>query len=166
MPLAVTHILIVIILLDLIRHYVVGKNKFPKYLLVIGGIAGLGPDIDVVLGWILSLVNGFTIDVHGAFTHSLFFVIIFFAVGLIRNYQEDKKGAKILYVIAFGWLMHLILDCTFGGVDKAFLFPIPLAANFCPQLWFAKFTASIDAILLVLWLVHEEVQNNIKKYFL
>ena len=39
MALAVTHVLIVIILLDLIRHYIVGKEKFPRYLVIIGGIA-------------------------------------------------------------------------------------------------------------------------------
>ena len=47
MALALTHVLLVIVLLDLFRHYVLSKKKFPRYLLVVGGIAGLLPDIDV-----------------------------------------------------------------------------------------------------------------------
>ena len=52
MALAVTHVLLTIIVLDLLRHYVFDKKKFPRYLVVIGGIAGLVPDIDILFNWI------------------------------------------------------------------------------------------------------------------
>ena len=50
MALAVTHVILTIVILDLFRHYVFKKSKFPRYWLVIGGIAGLFPDIDIPLG--------------------------------------------------------------------------------------------------------------------
>src|SRR3989338_6310881 len=39
MAYAVTHILVVIVFLDLLRHYIFKKEKFPRYLVVLGGIA-------------------------------------------------------------------------------------------------------------------------------
>jgi hypothetical protein len=157
MAYAVTHILIVILLLDLFRHYVFGKKKFPRYLLVIGGIAGLGPDVDVPLGWILGM------NLHGVFTHSIFWVILFLAIGIIRHYQNDQKWSKISYVIAIGWFVHLILDCAFGGYGT-FLWPMMINTAWCPQFNIDSLAPGIDAIILVLWLVHEEIHNKIKDY--
>ena len=116
MALAVTHVLLVVVLLDIFRHYVFGKKKFPRYLIVVGGIAGLLPDIDVPLGWLLSIFSGVTIDVHRIFTHSILFVLLFLLVGIILQYQRrNLKWAKILYVAAAGWFVHLALDCLYGG---------------------------------------------------
>jgi membrane-bound metal-dependent hydrolase YbcI (DUF457 family) len=158
MALAVTHVLITIVVLDLLRHYLFGLKKFPRYLVVIGGIAGLGPDIDIPLSWISGM------NLHGVFTHSLFFVILFLAIGAVRKYQNDTTGAKIFYVIAFGWFMHLILDCAFGGYGT-FLWPMPInTAGFCPKWAIESFRTSIDAILLVLWISHEEIHNKIRDY--
>ena len=89
MALAVTHVLGTIFLLDIFRHYVFGKEKFPRYLLVIGGIAGLAPDIDIPLGWFMTFVTGEQMNLHGGFTHSLFFVFVFVLLAVIRKYQEN-----------------------------------------------------------------------------
>jgi len=164
MALAVTHILIAIIILDLFRHYVFGKGKFPRYLLVIGGIAGLAPDLDIPLSWFVSLITGNTVQLHGEFTHSIFFVILFAVIGLIRHLQEDDKWAKIFYVIAAGWFIHLLLDCIFGGYGT-FLWPVVYNTKmFCPQWNVSQFRVAIDAALLVIWLIHEEIHNRIRDY--
>lgn len=166
MALAVTHILIPLVLLDLLRHYVFGKNKFPRYLVVVGGIAGLAPDLDIPLGWLVSMITGTSTSYHGLFTHSIFFVLLFLAVGIIRHYQNDRITPKIFYVIAFGWLTHLLLDCVYHGA-RNYLWPFMLKVpTFCFNLITDDLYAmGIDAALLVLWLVHEEVHNKVKDYF-
>ena len=134
MAYAVTHVLIVIIILDLLRHYVFGKKKFPRYLIIIGGIAGLLPDIDIPLGWIASALTGTDVGLHRLFTHSIFFVVLFLFMGIIRHYQDDEKWAKIFYVIALGWLVHILLDCAYGGEPiRSFFWPYLGTASFCPR---------------------------------
>ena len=146
MAYAVTHILVVIVILELARHYVFGKNKFPRYLVVIGGIAGLMPDIDIPLGWVYNFVTGIGINFHGMFTHSFVFVALFAILGLVLQIRKNMQWAKIFYVIAFGWFMHLALDCLYGGY-KTFFWPFQIAAAFCPQTNLYYHAESIDAIL-------------------
>src|SRR3989344_373918 len=110
---SVTHVIVAIVILDLFRHYVFGKKLFPRYLLVIGGIAGLAPDIDVPLTWLYHFFTSSTTDLHGLFTHSLFFVFSFLGIALLFQYYKKIKWAKIFYVISFGWFMHLVLDCLY-----------------------------------------------------
>jgi len=59
MPTAVTHVILTIILLDLFRDYLMKNHK--RYLtlhtLFIGGVAGLLPDIDILLGWSLAFLE-------------------------------------------------------------------------------------------------------------
>lgn len=158
MGLAVTHVLGAIIILDLLRHYVFGKKKFPRYLVVIGGIAGILPDIDIVLGWILGT------NIHGLYTHSIVFVLLFLGIGALRHYQKDEKWSKIFYVLAAGWAIHILLDCAFNPY-ATFAWPLPInTLEFCPQGFTHTIRVSTDAILLVLWLIHEEVHNKIKDY--
>lgn len=166
MALAVTHILVAIVILDLIRHYITGKTKFPRYLLVVGGIAGLAPDIDIPLSWIISWTTGTEIGLHRLFTHSIFFVVLFLLIGIIRQYQDDPKWAKIFYVIAAGWFIHLLLDCAYGSEPlRSFFWPYIGGGLICPRWNLYPWAESIDAVLLVIWLVHEEVHQRIKDYF-
>lgn len=166
MALAVTHVILTIIILDLFRHYVFGREKFPRYLLVIGGIAGLFPDIDIPIGWIVSLISGTTVNLHRVFTHSIFFVALFLVLGILFHYQNKQKWAKIMYVIAAGWSMHLFLDCIYGGKPiRSFFWPSLIIPSFCPTWNVYTYATYIDAILLVLWLVHEEIHNKIRDYF-
>ncbi len=172
MAFAVTHILLTIIVLDFLRHYYFGKKKFPRYLLIVGGIAGLAPDIDIPITWIWNLMSSGSGTLHGAFTHSITFVLLFAALGFylrssisfLKKKKTKIKWSNIMYVIAFGWFMHLILDCAFGG-HTTFLWPFSVVTNFCPQWSIASHAADIDAILLVIWLVHEEMHGLVKDYW-
>jgi len=166
MALAVTHIILTIAFLDIFRHYVFGLKKFPRYLLVIGGIAGLAPDLDIPIGWILTLITGRTVEIHGLFTHSILFALFFGIIGAVLHYKKNPKWAKIFYVIAVGWTLHIFLDC-FYGMDslKLFLWPLQILPTFCPSWNLYQYAHSIDAIILVLWLIHEEINNKIKCYF-
>ena len=91
MPLAVTHILLTIILVDLFRDYIMKKHK--KYLtlhtIMVAGIAGLLPDIDVPINWVLSFFGkSFEILQHGGLTHTAFFGLIFSIMSIIRRYRK------------------------------------------------------------------------------
>tara|TARA_Y100000310_G_scaffold124700_1_gene123395 strand:+ start:18274 stop:18771 length:498 start_codon:yes stop_codon:yes gene_type:complete len=164
MALAVTHVIGTIFILDLFRHYVFGKEKFPRYLLLIGGIAGLAPDLDIPLSWFLSLVSGGEVALHGVFTHSLLFVVLFSLLGLFFHVRNIEKWRNILFVIAAGWFMHIVLDCLFNPYSS-FLWPFGIdTIIFCPEWVGGMYRSSIDAIILVTWLVHEELHNRIKDY--
>ena len=165
MAYSVTHIILTIVVLDLLRHYVFGKQKFPRYLLVIGGIAGLLPDIDIPVGWIYNFFTGASVNFHGGLTHSIVFPVIIALVGLFLHfYKDNQKWAKIMYVIAFGLFFHSILDCMFGGY-KTFFWPFFInKLTFCPQWGISGYAQSIDALILVVWLVHEEIHKKIKDY--
>jgi membrane-bound metal-dependent hydrolase YbcI (DUF457 family) len=165
MAYAVTHVLVPIVLLDLLRHYYFNAKQFPRYLIVIGGIAGLVPDIDIPLSWLYSLMTNTSIDLHGLYTHSLFSPILFVFVAIYFDYIGKAKWRNIFYVIAFGWFIHILVDWSYGGY-KALFWPFFYTSPglFPPwQIW--EYGASIDAILLTLWIVHEEIHNHIRDYF-
>lgn len=164
MAYAVTHIITAIILIDIYRHYVAKKKNFPRYLVLVGGIAGLLPDIDIVIGWALSFISGHNINIHGGFTHSLLFPMLFFIIGFAFQLAKKPEVSKIFYVISFGTLLHLGLDCGFGEI-KSYLWPLANFSNFCPKLFFYDQYEVVDAFLLMLWLIHEEIAHKIKDYF-
>ncbi|MFH1972715.1 MAG: metal-dependent hydrolase [archaeon] len=165
MPNAVTHILIPLILLSFARHHIFKRKNFPLYLVLIGGIAGLLPDIDVLFYWITS---GFTAygEVHRLFTHNFVIGMGIFLIGLILLKYKDKIG-KIFMVVGFGWVIHVLLDAIFSGIVYPFypIWNIPFGLNLLSATIFSGTVyAGIDAILLVLWLVYEYWQHNIKEY--
>ena len=86
MPQSVTHVIIALVVASLIRDYYVsksGRKKFPLHYVLIAGIAGLLPDIDVAAYWILHFF-GFTLsEVHRNFTHSLFVPLLFLLLAFV-----------------------------------------------------------------------------------
>ncbi len=167
MALAVAHVLIAIFVLDLFRHYVFGLKKFPRYLIVIGGIAGLAPDLDIPLGMIISFITGKTVELHRVFTHSFFFVLLFAAIGVLLHYKKITLWRNMSYVVAAGWFLHIFLDCFYGGdLSHSFFFwPLSNPPTFCPSWNLYTYGNHIDAIILVMWLIHEEVHKKVRDYF-
>ena len=165
MALAVMHVIGAIIILDLLRHYVFGLKKFPRYLVVIGGIAGLMPDIDIPLGWVVSWITGVRVHLHAlSISHSFLWVLLFLLIGLLFQVRGNEKWRKIFYVIAVGWTIHLGLDWFYGEYKQLF-WPFFTPASLFPSWNLWQYGESIDAILLVLWLVHEETHKFVKDYF-
>jgi len=159
---AVTHIILTIVIIDIFRDYFI-KKKFPTWIVLAGGIAGLLPDIDLPFTWLYNFVNKTALNFHGGLTHSIIIPIIFLLIGLFIWYKHGKRNTRILFfAIAFGWAFHLLLDCMFGGYSSL-LFPF-YAGNFCPEFNIQRYAAGIDAVILVLWLLHEEIMHEIKDY--
>ena len=167
MPQAVVHVLFTIIVLDLFRdHFLKDKRKMPLHYVFIGGVAGLLPDIDVPLFWLLNNLLG--IDVpwfHRIFTHTFLFVGIFLAASLIL-YDLSKKWSEIFGIMAFGVAFHIFLDWLLvGGVAPFYPFSgavygldlirksgLPLGAE------------GLEAIVLLWWLWHEEKTHKISDF--
>lgn len=177
MPHAVTHVLIVIILLELFRDYFVkNKKAFPLHYVLIGGIAGLLPDLDVAVYYVLYFF-GFTYpEIHRVFSHNIFVPLVFVILAIpFWKFKSKELGQRhlklknIFLVIAFGAFIHLLLDALVAGTIVPFYpfsdYSIGLSlVNLAPLAWRETILPSIDAILLVLWLVHLEIRHKISSF--
>ncbi len=169
MPLAVTHVLLTIIAIDLYRDYITKHKKFfTLHTVLIGGIAGLLPDIDIPLGWIM---RNFGINiVHGSLTHTPWFALLFFIPGWIFLRRDKKKTATTFFVISFGIMFHLFLDWFLGGGMHGgimWLYPFStqvFKVHLLYRFGLSSLPAGIDAIILLLWLWHEEVKHKISDF--
>lgn len=156
MALAVTHILVAIVIVSLYRTYF-AKPKFSKWYVLLAGIAGLLPDLDYPLQTIFP-----DYIFHGMF-HLVYVAVLLSLIALILYYFElSRKYYLIVGILAFGFFLHLSLDCVAGGYE--FFYPFS-AMNFCPKSVPARFWPGLDAIILVLWLIHEYYAHKIKAFF-
>lgn len=174
MPYAVTHILLTIIVVALFRDFFI-KRYHPKYLtlhtLVIAGVGGLLPDIDVPLNWLLnSLGYSFEILKHGGVTHTPFFALLFLIPGLILWKKEKHQTAIYFFVLAFGVFFHLLLDYLLGGGDHygiMWLWPLTAArfkVHLLARIGLSNIPIAIDALILLGWLWYEEATHKIRDF--
>ena len=171
MPYAATHVLLTIILLDLYRDHVTRHKKyFSLHTLLIAGIAGLLPDIDIVLEWFVDMVKAPSLFLHGYLTHTIIFGLVFLIPGFIFLKKEQHKKAMYFFVITYGVLFHLLLDVVLGGgADKGAMLFWPLSLEMfrihaLTSLNIPNLMISLDAIILLIWLYHEEKKHKIKDY--
>jgi membrane-bound metal-dependent hydrolase YbcI (DUF457 family) len=166
MPFAVTHVLIPIILVDLVRDHLFKEHRrmLPNKYILLAGIAGLFPDIDILLrGFIGSL---------SFITHSFVLPFAFLLLSLIAYKKiEKRKYYKIFAMITIGLTLHILLDIIAHenlGTNIMFLYPLSsktLGLGFFPFTQFGYIgMAFLDAILLVLWLIHEEIEHKISNF--
>ena len=171
MPLAVTHVILTIIVVDIYRDYFLkNKEHFTLHTVMIAGIAGLLPDIDIPLSKLLAMFNYFPGWLqHGGITHTIFFGIIFLIPALYFWKKQNKTIATYFFAITFGILFHIFLDFFLGGgrwEGIMFFWPIldqsyklHLLHDFGRDIFL-----SLDAVILLLWLYHEEVKHKISDF--
>jgi len=169
MPLAVTHIILTIILIDLYRDYILKKKKyFTLHTVMIGGIASLLPDIDLPIKWLLGSF-GFSnaIIIHTGLTHSLIFGLSFLLPAFIFLRKKKYDISTYFFVISFALLFHIFMDYSLNVNEGAMLFwPFVLEtyeSNILPYIDITFFLA-LDGIILLLWLWHEEAKHKIKDF--
>ena len=167
MPFAVTHVLTSIILVDLYRDYVANHKKyFTLHTVFIAGFAGLLPDIDIPLNSFLNLIGADL--VHRTFTHTPLFALIFLIPGFILWHKKNHKIAMYFFVTSFAILLHISLDYFFaadnGGVMLFYPFSNSQYALNLIKGMSTDFFAGMDAIILLLWLWHEEIRHKISDY--
>ncbi|PIN85939.1 hypothetical protein COV19_07660 [Candidatus Woesearchaeota archaeon CG10_big_fil_rev_8_21_14_0_10_44_13] len=172
MPFAVTHVILTIILVDLYRDYVTRhKRYFSMHTLFVAGIAGLLPDIDVPLNWLIEWM-GFQPGIleHGIITHTAVFGLVFLIPALIFLKKGNKKAAAYFFVIAFGILFHIFLDYLLGGgyyEGVMWLWPLSTATYKVHLLKIIEgpnLLMWLDAAILLLWLWHEEIKHKISDF--
>ncbi|MBI4980338.1 metal-dependent hydrolase [Candidatus Woesearchaeota archaeon] len=169
MPFAVTHVLTSIICVDLYRDYFTKHKKhFTLFTILIAGIGGLLPDIDVPLSWGLSKF-GITATwlAHRTVTHTPVFALLFLILGIILWCDKKQKLAILFLVVAFGILLHIFLDLVLSPEGSIMLLWPFSTADFSLGLLtgaVSGFYAALDAILLLAWLTHEEIKHKIKDF--
>lgn len=173
MPLAVTHILSTIILVDLYRDYFSDHKKyFTLHTVLIAGIAGLLPDIDFPLRIIANIfdLNTPILLQHGGITHTPFFAMFFLIPGIYLWKKQKHTKAMYFFVIVFGIMFHLFLDYTLGGGSHSgimWLFPFTTQGFKIHILSYYNLKdvpIALDAVILLGWLWHEEMKHKIKDF--
>ena len=179
MPQAVAHILLPLVLMSLIRDLLIKKNgrkHFPLHYVMIAGIAGIIPDLDIAAFWILHFF-GFTInEIHRTFMHSIFIPIIFLLCAIIFSKSKviilkkhQLKISIIFLMLAFGSFIHLLLDAIFAGYIFPF-YPFShylLGLNlfgYLPEALEIIVAPSLDAGLMVIWLIYLEWKHRISDF--
>ena len=167
MPFAVTHVLASIILVDLYRDYFAKHKKyFTLHTIFIAGFAGLLPDMDIPLNWLLNLF-GASLG-HRTITHTPLFAFIFLIPAFILWKNKKHKIAMYFFVTSFAVFLHIFLDYFFSTDNGGIMFFYPLSmADYALNLLkgaSTTFFAGIDAIMLLLWLWHEEFKHKISDF--
>ena len=161
MPLAVTHILIPIILVDALRDHVIKKkNILSNKFVLLAGLAGLLPDIDLLISLILG------VNLHRTITHSIIVPLTFLFLFIV--FLKKEKYSKIFLMLFIGFSFHIILDVIFGEVYVLFPFSFGgyyINPNHFSNLFVQELYTMMDAILLFFWLIHEELEHKISDYF-
>lgn len=173
MPLAVTHVLVPLISTELLRDSSKSARKWlSRRMVFIAGIAGLVLDSDVVL-YNLLLFLGRDIGGHRVLFHNIWIPLSFLGFFALFYYggkkESQKTFGKIFLMLFLGTSMHLILDAVLTGEVMPF-FPLDTTSvdlNLIQYLPIPHLTTlvSLDAVLLIYWLWHEEMHQKIKDYF-
>ncbi|MBU0957524.1 MAG: metal-dependent hydrolase [Nanoarchaeota archaeon] len=174
---AATHLIVTLVLAQLIRDYWLDKKdkkKFPLYYVLLAGLAGLLPDLDVLVVWIAQ-ASEYTI-IHRTFSHTLFLPLIFIFLGMIStNWKGRKfigrnfKWNYVFYILAFGVFVHLLLDGIFSGVIMP-LYPLlryEVGLNLMgmmPETIGKVFIPVLDAAVLTLWIIYLEFKHKISSF--
>lgn len=166
MPNPTTHIIVPLILADLCRDYI-AKRKFPLFFILVAGIAGLFPDIDIAIAFALKLFSNIPLSmVHRQFTHTIFIPLMFLAVALL--WRKNKKALLLFGAISFGIFTHLILDVLIQGTIMPFypLNELNIGMNLLDSAGIDGriFFAVLDGVILAAWLIHEFVKHKIRDF--
>jgi len=178
MPQVVTHILFPLILLAFFKDYYDKrhKNKFHLRYVLIAGIAGILPDLDIAAFWILNSF-GFSIqEVHRTIAHAIFIPLIFFILFLVTKPLNLKPTGKkqlrwpiIFLMISVGSFLHLFLDAILQG----YVMPLSPFSSFSiglnlfgylPSQLQGIAAPSLDGGLMILWLIYLEWKHKISDF--
>lgn len=170
MPLAVTHVLLTIIVVDLYRDYFADhKRYFTLYTVLIAGIASVLPDIDIAFRIAAEFFNFVLPKMleHGMATHTPIFALLFIIPGMILWKKEKHRAGMIFFVIAFGIVFHLFLDYFIGGGSKEgimWLWPfsdVQYKLHLLKYLGLPNIPEIMDGAILLGWLAHLEIKHKL-----
>ena len=179
MPQAVAHILIPLLIMSFIRDFIISKKEkrvFPLHYVMIAGIAGVIPDLDIGIYWIVHFFGANFTDVHRTWAHTLFVPLIFLGIAFLTRKTEFISLRKhrlhlsmMFIMLAFGSFVHLILDATFHGVIMPF-YPLSYSSwgidlfGYLPSVLERLSAPTFDAILIIFYLVYLEWKHKISDF--
>lgn len=182
MPYAVTHILVPIFIVSLIRDYLLKKEqkrKFPLHYVLIVGFAGALPDADILVAWLINLFKAVPMEaVHRTFTHSIFFPLIFLVLALatlkinIKWLRKHKLNLGMVFFMFFvGTTIHILLDATIAGLIFPF-YPFSqmtfgldlLGKTISSPMIKGNILMVIDGIFLFAYLAYLELKHKISDF--
>jgi len=187
MPLAVTHIMVPIIVMELFRDfYPQLKRYFSNKHVFLIGMAGILPDSDLVIyriGEIIGMPVQESVLGHRIIFHNIWipvgFLSFYFILDYLSKINKGRKSkdytafSKVFLVLFFGFTAHLLLD----GILTGYVMPFyPLNEYMIKWDLVGKMEAftsipnltilvSMDALLLMFWLWHQETEKHISDYF-
>src|SRR3989344_1751787 len=181
MPQAVTHILVPILLVAIFRDFYLkkkSKRHFPLHYVFLAGIGGILLDIDIIFFWLIGKLDSETFtQIHRTFTHTLYvpiiFLILFFLFKNIKIPELGRHKLKlsiIMLMFSLGSLIHIILDATLSQEGVRVFYPLssyivnPNLVSFLPPDLVGVFFATLDGVLLVLWLAYLEYKHKISDF--
>lgn len=173
MPLAVTHILLSVILVDIYRDYITkNKKNFTLHTVFLAGFFGLLPDIDVPIRMLATFFKAEVPSLlqHGGVTHTPLFALLFLIPAAILLKKGKQGQAAYFFVATFAIFLHLILDYFIaGGAPQGvmWLFPFSMQSwklHIANSVGVPNITMAMDAVLLLGWLWHEEVKHKISDF--
>jgi membrane-bound metal-dependent hydrolase YbcI (DUF457 family) len=171
MPLAVTHVLSSILLVDFYRDFLTHHKKYIRlHTIFLAGLGGLLPDIDMVITFIFSLFAKETPMLlrHGGITHTPLFALLFLIPGIILWKKKQHIKAMNWFVIAFGIFLHIFLDFFLGGgmsTGIMWFFPFSQTGVAIHLLsGIPSAFAALDAIFLLVWLYVMDKKRRVKDY--
>jgi membrane-bound metal-dependent hydrolase YbcI (DUF457 family) len=179
MPQAVTHVLVVIILLSIFRHIYQKRTgkKFHLQYVLIGGLAGIIPDLDIPLFWVMHYF-GYSIEqIHRTYSHTIFVPIVFLLLAVLSKYTVKNKFGRnklslttILILFSFGSFIHLVLDSTLAG----YIMPIYPLSNVrigtgfpytvFPEHIATLLLATLDGVLFIIWILYLKIKHKISDF--
>jgi membrane-bound metal-dependent hydrolase YbcI (DUF457 family) len=146
MPFAVVHMLFPILLINFFKKLKFKFfRKFSKRDLLVAGIGGILPDVDILISAFSSRFSN-PLLFHRGFTHSFIFPFFFLLTGAIL----PKKYSLFLFLLSFGYFVHIVLDISTNCCCPIFF---PLSNKGYGIKWFDDTTtgliyASLDAVFL------------------
>ncbi len=169
MPNAATHILIPIILADIVRDYrMKDKKYFTNKHILLCGIGGILPDLDVAVGLVMSLFTGSSPMIfHRTITHSIFIPLILLVMTAVLKHLGKKEAYKAGIMITAGYVIHLMLD--FLLIDYIMPFypfsTVKMGLNIIKADSFGTtLMLGLDTVILLAWLIHEQIKHRIIDY--
>ena len=156
MPLAVAHVILTVVIIDIYRDYI-SKKKFPLFFVLLAGFGGLIPDIDLLFEWLGVFF------VHGDFHLILVPLVLFLLSFVIYRVYNRKNYFMYPLFLGMGYLFHIFLDSLIGNGYNQVFYPfssVKLGLNLIPP----QYLIGLDAVILLAWLFHEYRQHNIKDF--
>ncbi len=167
MPYAVTHMLIPMLILDLLRHKLPKiKKELPNRYVLFAGLGGLIPDIDIPISLLFP-----GLLVHRGITHTVWIPFVFLTIFLIFYSLRKHNLAKIFLMISIGTAFHVLLDFVTAGSIQLFYplsqsyFEVNSISTLLPNFQVPFVYAGMDAILFFVWIFRMSIKRKVRDIF-